>query len=86
MTKSTIDYLIQNGIRVTKTGSAFYGTACGVQEFNEYVLESLTLGGVTFKNLAVSETLSDDNLLGMNVLGSFGTFEFNEEHQTLSLK
>jgi predicted aspartyl protease len=44
------------------------------------------LGGVTFKNLAVSETLSDDNLLGMNVLGSFGTFEFNEEHQTLSLK
>lgn len=86
LTKSTIDYLIQNGIRVTKTGSAFYGTACGVQEFNEYVLESLTLGGVTFKNLAVSETLSDDNLLGMNVLGSFGTFEFNEEHQTLSLK
>ena len=86
LTKSTIEYLIQNGIRVTKTGSGLYNTACGVREFDEYEIQSLTIGGTTFKNLPIGSTDSGDNLLGMDILGSFGTLEFNQEHKSLVLE
>jgi len=86
LTKSTLDFLRNKGIRVTETGASLYQTACGVVPFREYTIESLTVGGVTFNNLEVSEVDGDDNLLGMNVLSSFGTFEFNTEQKTLVLE
>jgi len=86
LTKSTIEYLIQNGIRVTKTGSGWYDTACGLREFDEYEIQSLTIGGTTFKNLPVGSVEGGDNLLGMDILGSFGTLEFNQEHKSLVLE
>ena len=86
LTKSTLEFLRNNGIRVTQVGAAYYKTACGSELFKEFEIESLTVGGVTFKNLRVSETHSDENLLGMNILSSFGTFEFNAEHKTLVLE
>jgi hypothetical protein len=86
LTKSTLNFLRNKGIRVTETGAAFYNTACGRVPFREYTIESLTVGGVTFNDLKVSEVEGDTNLLGMNVLSSFGTFEFNTEHRTLVLE
>ena len=86
LTKSTIEYLIQNGIRVTKTGSGWYDTACGLREFDDYEIQSLTIGGTTFKNLPVGSVEGGDNLLGMDILGSFGTLEFNQEHKSLVLE
>lgn len=86
LTKNTIDYLIENGIRVTKTGSDWYDTACGLMEFSEYEIEHITIGGTTFKNLPIGEVGGDDNLLGMDILGSFGTIEFNQEHKSLVLE
>lgn len=86
LTKSTIEYLIQNGIRVTKTGSGLYNTACGLVEFEEFEIESITIGGTTFKNLPIGSVDSDSNLLGMDILGSFGTIEFNQEHKSLVLE
>ena len=86
LTKSTIDYLINNGIRVTKTGSGWYNTACGLREFDEYEIQSITLGGITFKNLPIGAVDGDDNLLGMDILSAFGTLEFNLEQKTLVLK
>ena len=86
LTKSTLDHLRNKGIRVTETGASIYNTACGPRPFREYTIESLTIGGTTFKNLEVSEVDGNENLLGMNVLSSFGTFEFNTEHQTLVLQ
>jgi len=86
LTKSTIEYLIQNGIRVTKTGSAWFDTACGLMEFDEYEIQSITIGGTTFKNLQIGSVEGGDNLLGMDILGSFGTLEFNQEFNTLVLE
>ena len=86
LTKSTLEHLRNKGVRVTYTGASFYSTACGSVPFREYEIESLTVGGVTFKNLQVSEVDGTENLLGMNVLGSFGTFEFNSEQKTLVLE
>jgi predicted aspartyl protease len=86
LTKSTINYLINNGIRVTKTGSGWYNTACGLREFDEYEIQSITLGGITFKNLPIGAVDGDDNLLGMDILSAFGTLEFNLEQKTLVLK
>jgi len=86
LTKSTLNFLRNKGIRVTETGASFYNTACGRVPFREYTIESLTVGGVTFNNLEVSEVNGDQNLLGMNVLSSFGTFELNTEQQTLVLE
>ena len=86
LTKSTIEYLIQNGIRVTKTGSDCFSTACGLREFDEYEIEALTLGGTTFKNLPIGAVDGGENLLGMDVLGAFGTLGFNLEQKTLVLE
>ena len=86
LTVSTIEYLKSKGVRVTHIRDSWYNTACGAVKFKEYEIESLTIGGVTFKNLEVSENFGDSNLLGMEILGSFGTFEFNEEQETLVLE
>jgi len=86
LTKSTISYLINNGIRVTKTGSGWYDTACGLREFDEYEIQSITIGGTTFKNLPIGAVEGGDNLLGMDILSAFGTLEFNLEQKTLVLE
>jgi hypothetical protein len=86
LTKRTIEYLINNGVRVTKTGSAWFSTACGSREFDEYEIQSITLGGTTFKNLQIGAVEGGDNLLGMDILSAFGTLEFNLEQKTLVLE
>lgn len=86
LTNSTLNYLRNNGIRVTEVDKGYYDTACGPVEFTNYEIESLTLGGVTFHNVPVTETFSSTNLLGMEILGSFGTIVFNSEHETLVLE
>jgi len=40
----------------------------------------------TFKNLQIGSVEGGDNLLGMDILGSFGTLEFNQEFNTLVLE
>jgi len=86
LTKSTIDHLINKGVAIKQTGYGLYNTACGSEYFAQYIIPSLTIGGINFKNLKASETKSSDNLLGMNVLGAFGTLELNIEQQTLVLE
>jgi len=81
-----IEYLQENGVHLSKKGSDFYETACGLIELNEYVIEELTIGGVTFRNLQVGETKGADNLLGMDVITSFGTFRVIAEEHLLILE
>jgi predicted aspartyl protease len=75
LTADYIQFLIGEGVRINHTGSDLYQTACGAVEFNEYVIEELTIGGITFKNLGIGETQGVDNLLGMDVITALGTFK-----------
>jgi len=70
-----IKFLIGEGVHINYTGSAMHETACGAVEFNHYVIEELTIGGITFKNLPIGETFGVDNLLGMDVITALGTFK-----------
>ena len=70
-----IEFLIGEGVHINYTGSAMHETACGAVEFNHYVIEELTIGGITFKNLPIGETFGVDNLLGMDVITALGTFK-----------
>lgn len=70
-----ITYLQKEGVKIQLKGSDIFETACGPLEFNEYVIEELTIGDLTFYNLQVGETQSSDNLLGMDIIAAFGSYK-----------
>ena len=86
LTANYIQFLIGEGVHINDTGSDLYETACGAVEFNEYVIEELTIGGITFKNLAIGETQGVDNLLGMDVITALGTFKVAMDEHLIILE
>jgi predicted aspartyl protease len=76
-----ITYLREEGVKIQLKGSDTFETACGLIELNEYVIEELTIGDLTFYNLQVGETQSSDNLLGMDIIAAFGSYKaIPDEH------
>ena len=63
-----------------------YETACGLIELRELVIEELTVGGVTFRNHKIGETLGGDNLLGMDIISVFGSFRISTDEHLLILE
>ncbi len=81
-----IEYLTREGVNFIFTGTDMYETACGLIELRELVIEEITVGGVTFKNHKIGETLGGDNLLGMDIISVFGSFRVSSEEHLLVLE
>ena len=81
-----IEYLTREGVHFTYTGTDMYETACGLIELRELVIEELTVGGVTFRNHKIGETLGGDNLLGMDIISVFGSFRISTDEHLLILE
>ena len=53
-------------------------------EFQDYTIDVISFGGIEFGPFKVSST-EGDNLLGMDILASFGALNINFEQGTLKL-
>jgi predicted nucleotidyltransferase len=53
-------------------------------EFRDYTIDAISFGGIEYGPFTVSET-EGENLLGMDILSSFGALNINFEQGSLKL-
>jgi len=84
LTQETIEYLSRSGLTFTPNGVETYITACGPMDYPSYIVSAISFGGIEFGPLNIS--LSEgDNMLGMDILSSFGALNINFEQGILKL-
>lgn len=82
--KETMDFLRRSGITLVPGELHTYNTACGYMEFRDYTIDAISFGGIEYGPFTVSET-EGENLLGMDILSSFGALNINFEQGSLKL-
>lgn len=84
LNSETIAYLRRAGITLVPGELHTYNTACGYMEFRDYTIDAISFGGIEYGPFTVSET-EGENLLGMDILSSFGALNVNFEQGILKL-
>ena len=84
LNQETIKYLRHSGVTLVPGETQTFITACGPMEFVEYTIDVISFGGIEYGPFKVSST-DGDNLLGMDILASFGALNINFEQGTLKL-
>jgi hypothetical protein len=84
LNSETILFLRRSGVVLVPGNRETYLTACGPIDFQQYTINAISFGGIEYGPFTVSES-QGDNLLGMDILSSFGALNINFEQGILKL-